>query len=1221
MNTNAIHARFLCVIVMFAAACTSVWSQGTQTFQTLRLVNPAAPTNGISLAPPSNITAYALTLPATAPTVSGQYLSSNTDGTMSWVTGLTASSVWTTSGNASITNGGTLGSAPTGSFLGTTDARNLSLVTNNVIQLQLSTDGVLSTNKDMSVNSVTVGRGAGSATTTNTAVGTGTLSVNSTGIGNTGLGYNALNASTTGQNNTAMGKDALKANATGWANTAIGIGALTATDASDNNVAIGADALVGHSGGPGSNTAVGTAAGAYYGASGTSLITQAMGSTFVGNETRGLTSSSTQEIVIGAYALGNGNYTATIGDNSNTATHLKGHLHLTYPANSATAPELRLFEPSTSGANYTALKAQAQTANITYTLPSTAPTTGQMLSSTSDGTMSWASGLTASTGWSTTGNQGLSASTNFLGSIDNTDLVIRHTNTEKARVTSQGLRVINQGTMRPSQWVASFQNIGGPVYLELQNAVDSNSGGGMYMGLRGTGNVGDSATIWNWQGGPLAFYTSPVNRQGFVRLFIDNDGDVGIGSHIPTARLHVRGGDLLIDTVGVAGTAGQLQMRNPAGTFQTNIRAGAQTANITYTLPTAAPISSGQVLSSTTDGVMSWATAGGGGGWLTSGNDITEGTDFLGTTAAERLEIRTNNTERMRVTSDGLVYVGASSGPTAQLNVVPASSSRVGVTVRGAASQTGDLLELQNSGGTDLVSVSSSGLVTGTGGATISGAAVNLNDASNFNVNIATGTSTGAVNIGTGASTQTISIGNGAGSKTVALGSTNGTGSTTVSSGSGGINIGQTLDGNINIGSGTGSTGTLRTVNIATATNLSQLQLNIGSTTGNSWTIIRSGNHADGVALNHDNGNPVNIGSGSGGTLSSPQSINIGSNVAGVKTIVIGNSNVNGTSVGIVGNSVGINNASSGSINIANSTANSNTITIASPSSGTATKTISIGSSLGSSVTRIQGGSVGLNLNENVNQPTNINTGTSTGAVTIGGTGNQTISIGNGAANKTVNLGSSTGTSVTTIRAGTGNLSVTTSSSGIVTLGTNNTERMRIASDGLVGIGATSPGAQLHVTTGAAATKGLIVRGAASQTANLLEIQNSSATVLTSVSTDGSISVGGSATVSGAIAPTPGAPATVAADNTAITVDAKSFLRITSDGTPANRTITLSNGLTDGQILVIRVSGGGTAANGIELADAGNLVLTGAATLTDGSTIVLIWDSAASWFEIARSIN
>ena len=56
----------------------------------------------------------------------------------------------------------------------------------------------------------------------------------------------------------------------------------------------------------------------------------------------------------------------------------------------------------------------------------------------------------------------------------------------------------------------------------------------------------------------------------------------------------------------------------------------------------------------------------------------------------------------------------------------------------------------------------------------------------------------------------------------------------------------------------------------------------------------------------------------------------------------------------------------------------------------------------------------------------------------------------------------------------------------------SSSEAARITSAGNVGIGTTSPGAQLQVSTAAAATKGLIVKGFTSQTAPLLVFQNSS---------------------------------------------------------------------------------------------------------------------------------
>ncbi len=69
-----------------------------------------------------------------------------------------------------------------------------------------------------------------------------------------------------------------------------------------------------------------------------------------------------------------------------------------------------------------------------------------------------------------------------------------------------------------------------------------------------------------------------------------------------------------------------------------------------------------------------------------------------------------------------------------------------------------------------------------------------------------------------------------------------------------------------------------------------------------------------------------------------------------------------------------------------------------------------------------------------------------------------------------------------------------------------NTEVARFTQTGLLGVGTTSPGAMIQATTTAAATKGLIVRGFTSQSANLQEWQDSSSNILGYVSPTGSIS-------------------------------------------------------------------------------------------------------------------
>jgi hypothetical protein len=56
----------------------------------------------------------------------------------------------------------------------------------------------------------------------------------------------------------------------------------------------------------------------------------------------------------------------------------------------AAAAELRFLEPSGSGSNYTAFKAQAQLADVTYTLPAADGSSGQVLQTNGSGTLTWA---------------------------------------------------------------------------------------------------------------------------------------------------------------------------------------------------------------------------------------------------------------------------------------------------------------------------------------------------------------------------------------------------------------------------------------------------------------------------------------------------------------------------------------------------------------------------------------------------------------------------------------------------------------------------------------------------------------------------------------------------------------------------------------------------------------------------------------------------------------
>jgi len=159
-----------------------------------------------------------------------------------------------------------------------------------------------------------------------------------------------------------------------------------------------------------------------------------------------------------------------------------------------------------------------------------------------------------------------------------------------------------------------------------------------------------------------------------------------------------------------------------------------------------------------------------------------------------------------------------------------------------------------------------SNLGTFNAGITVTGGTVNLNnDATANGVNIGTSANTGTVTIG-GSATQSIDIGNGAAVKIVNLGSSNSTSTTTLLSGSGGINLNVDNNQPTNINTGT-STGTVtiggtaaqtidigtadvvKTVNIATGDAAGKV--NIGDSTSISSSVKISGSTTINGALNY----------------------------------------------------------------------------------------------------------------------------------------------------------------------------------------------------------------------------------------------------------------------------------------------------------------------------------------------------------------------------------
>jgi hypothetical protein len=121
-----------------------------------------------------------------------------------------------------------------------------------------------------------------------------------------------------------------------------------------------------------------------------------------------------------------------------------------------------------------------------------------------------------------------------------------------------------------------------------------------------------------------------------ARMVVDPNGNVGIGTVSPANRLSIASA--------TAGTSG-LQFTQ-------------------LTSASTAVAGNGKVLSVDGSGnviLVNDATSGGGGsGWSLSGNAGIPGGSFLGTTDINGLVFKTNNTDRMQLTADGNLMIGAS---------------------------------------------------------------------------------------------------------------------------------------------------------------------------------------------------------------------------------------------------------------------------------------------------------------------------------------------------------------------------------------------------------------------------------------------------------------------------------------------------------------------------------------------------------------------------------
>ncbi|MDH4092366.1 MAG: tail fiber domain-containing protein, partial [Cyclobacteriaceae bacterium] len=238
--------------------------------------------------------------------------------------------------------------------------------------------------------------------------------------------------------------------------------------------------------------------------------------------------------------------------------------------------------------------------------------------------------LPVGSAWNLSGNTGSTPGTDFIGTTDAQDLVFKTNNTERLRVTQNGFLGI--GTLTPGVKLEIFGSGTGFRHTDGTITVESQVGGTeAYFGTTTANHNfhllagGVDQMIIRADNGSVGFGRNPTNQKLEVGGGVYIDGNLGLGTPTPAARLDVAGTVKIVDGTEAAG----------------------------------------RVLTSDASGLASWQPAGAGSGWTLVGNGGTvDGTNFIGTTDLRPINFRVNNDKAGRISTNdtGGIFYGWKAG-------------------------------------------------------------------------------------------------------------------------------------------------------------------------------------------------------------------------------------------------------------------------------------------------------------------------------------------------------------------------------------------------------------------------------------------------------------------------------------------------------------------------------------------------------------------------------
>jgi trimeric autotransporter adhesin len=303
----------------------------------------------------------------------------------------------------------------------------------------------------------------------NTSLGYLSLLSNNTGFQNTALGLSAMRFNTTGYQNTALGTFALRQNFTGFGNVAVGYESLLNNDAGNNNIGIGYQTLQ-------INT--------------------------TGSRNYAIGYRALESIQSGNNNIGIGSFADVTDPNGNNQMSIGNVIYGKFMHSAGGLIGIGVSNPTEK----LEVAGKTKTADLQVTNGAGA---GKVLTSDGTGNAIWQTPTTPQN-WGQTGNIGTNANINFIGTIDDVDLVFKRNNVQSGRI---GATNASFGTE------ALLSNTGfGNVALGSQS---------LYSNTTGVGNVasGFQSLFLNTTG----FYNV---ASGFTSLYSNTTGfgNVALGN-------------------------------------------------------------------------------------------------------------------------------------------------------------------------------------------------------------------------------------------------------------------------------------------------------------------------------------------------------------------------------------------------------------------------------------------------------------------------------------------------------------------------------------------------------------------------------------------------------------------------------------------------------------------------------------------------------------------